>query len=176
MAKEAKKGKAAQIEEARKAADVPAIQNERTVSGPVVIKPALLVDQEVELANVEGLPEEFTNSETLSGFPPSAKFEKKGDTVFGEFVGLRTEVGPNSSRLYELAVPKGDGETMTVAVWGSSALDRLFDSAYPPVQQGDRVAVIYLGEKGTRRAQNPVKLFALKIKREGQSVQTAEAQ
>jgi hypothetical protein len=82
-------------------------------------------------------------------------------------------VGPNASRLYEVSVPNEAGIGTTVAVWGSTAVDRLFDSAYPPIQSGDRLAFIFLGEKTTKRAQNPVKLFALKVKRPGQGTQTA---
>jgi len=141
------------------------VQDERSVMGPLKITPARLVDDSVEITEIQGLPAEFANSDTMAGFPPSPKFEKKGDTIFGEYIGLRTNIGPNNSRVYELSVPKGDGESFTVAVWGSTAIDRQFDSAYPPIQQGDKVAFIYLGEKATKRNQNPVKLFALKVKR-----------
>jgi len=141
------------------------IQDERTIMAPVKIVPARLVDDSVEVASLEGLPEEFNNAETLAGFAPSPKFEKKGETVFGEYVGVQTDVGPNKSRLYTLSCPKGNGESFQVAVWGSTAIDRLIDSAYPPIQQGDRIAITYLGEKSTKRNQNPVKLFALKVKR-----------
>jgi hypothetical protein len=155
---------------------VPAkIENRQEVMGPLTIAPARLVDEGVSMGEVKGLPEEFRGSETLAGFPPSAKFENPGDCVFGEFIGMRESVGPNSSRLYELSVPNGAGEGMTIAVWGSAALDRLFDSAYPPVQSGDRMAVIYCGDKPTKRGLNPVKLFALKVKRPGQATKTTNA-
>jgi len=150
------------------------VQSDRSVAGPVAIRPAQLVDQGMDVTEVKGLPAEFAGSETLSGFPPSAKFEKVGECVFGEFVGMRSGVGPNASRLYEVSIPNGAEQT-TVAVWGSAAIDRLFDSAYPPIQQGDRIAFIYVGEKPTKRQQNPVKLFALKIKRGNAPVQTSEA-
>lgn len=140
------------------------IQDERTVMGPLTIRPAPIIDDAVEVAKIEGLPQEFAEGEVMAGFPPSPKFERKGDCVFGEFVGLRERVGPNESRVYELAIPNGK-DSMTIAVWGSTALDRLFDSAYPPIQQGDRLAIIFMGEKETKRGLNPVKLFALKVKR-----------
>lgn len=141
------------------------VQDERALMGPLKITPAVLVDDSVEVAKLEGLPAEFGDSEIMTGFNPSPKFEKKGDAVFGEFVALRQDVGPNHSRTYELAYPKGNGETASMTVWGSTALDRLFDSAYPPIQQGDKLAIIFLGTRETKRAQNPVKLFALKVKR-----------
>jgi len=141
------------------------IQDERSLMGPLRIVPAQLVDDGVEVSKLEGLPAEFAEGETMAGFPPSPKFENKGEAVFGEFSRVSHGVGPNKSRLYELSCPRQDGQALTVAVWGSTALDRLFDSAYPPIQQGDRLAVIYLGSKPTPRNQNPVKLFALKVKR-----------
>ena len=154
--------------------DVAVISNERTVSGPVAIRPAQLIDAGLDVAEIKGLPAEFDGADTLAGFPPSAKFEKPGECVFGEFVGMREGVGPNASRLYEISIPNGESST-TVAVWGSAAIDRLFDSAYPAIQQGDRLAFIYIGEKATKRAQNPVKLFTLKVKRGASPVQTATA-
>lgn len=141
------------------------IQDERAVMGPLRVTAAQIVDDAVEVAAIDGLPEDFGHSETLAGFPPSVKFEKKGDCIFGNYIGLRRGVGPNNSRVYELSIPNKDGDTMTVVVWGSTALDRQFDSAYPPVQTGDKLAIIFLGEKETNRKQNPVKLFALKVKR-----------
>lgn len=155
--------------------EVAKVENRAEVVGPVTISPARLVDEGMIVGKVEGLPEEFKGAETLAGFPPSAKFDKPGDCVFGEFVTMREGVGPNSSRLYELSLPNGSGESMTVAVWGSAALDRLFDSAYPPVQSGDRLAVIFIGEKPTKRGLNPVRLFALKVKRPGQATRTTAA-
>jgi len=159
----------------KKQTEVVTVENSRTVAGPVVVIPARLFDLGIDVTEVKGLPAEFAQSETLSGFPPSAKFEKVGECVFGEFIGMREEVGPNTSRLYEISIPNGTDRT-TVAVWGGAAIDRLFDSAYPPIQQGDRIAFIYLGEKPTKRQQNPVKLFALKVKRQNQPTVTDTAQ
>lgn len=143
------------------------IQDERAVMGPLKIVPAVLVDSTVEVSKVEGLPAEFEDGETMSGFPPSPKFEKKGEAVFGEFIRVQHDVGPNHSRLYELSYPGNNGVHITIAVWGATVLNQLFDSAYPPIQQGDRLAVIYLGSRPTPRNQSPVKLFALKVKRMG---------
>lgn len=140
-----------------------AIQDERAVMGPLRVTPATIIDDAIEVASISGLPSEFESSELLSGFPPSVKFEQKGDYVFGYYIGLRRDVGPNHSRVYELSIPNKNGDTMTVVVWGATALDRQFDSAYPPVQTGDKLAIIFLGEKETQRKQNPVKLFALKL-------------
>ena len=142
-----------------------AVLDERSVTGPLKVQACRIIDDAVEVAEIQGLPEDFASSETLAGFPPSAKFENSGDAIFGHYIGLRRDVGPNHSRVYELSVPGKNGESLTVVVWGSTALDRQFDSAFPPIQTGDKLAVIYVGEKETKRKQNPVKLFALKVKR-----------
>jgi len=153
-----------------------AVQDAKTIMPRVKITAVALVDQGVEVSSIEGLPEEFKRAETLSGFPPSPEWKSPGDALFGYFVGTREMVGPNESRLYEIAMPRTDEEPLTVAVWGSAALDRLIDSAFPPLKSGDKVAIIFLGEKPTKRGLNPVKLFALKIVRpDGKSATTVAA-
>lgn len=142
------------------------VKDETTVMGPLRVQMASLVDGSVDVAGLEGLPEDMQGGETLAGLPPSPRFEKKGDAVFGEFIRYQAEVGPNKSRLYELSCPTGEeGKSITIAVWGSTAIDNKFDSAYPPIQAGDRLGFVYLGEKKTARNQNPLKLFALHLKR-----------
>jgi len=141
------------------------IQDSRTVMGPLKCQPAQIIDDSLEVAKIEGLPAEFAGGSFMTGFPPTVRFENPGDFAGGEFIHLRENVGPNNSRVYELAVPDGNGGTFNVVVWGSTALDRQFDSAYPPIQQGDKIGIVYIGEKSTKRKQNPVKLFALKVVR-----------
>lgn len=154
-----------------------ATAEEKTVlAAPLKIRAVMIVDLGVEVGVMEGLPEEFKRCETLSGFPPSPKWEHVGDALFGYFVTMRENVGPNASRLYEIAVPRKDEEPKTVALWGSAALDRLFDSAFPKIKAGDKLGVIYCGEKDTKRGLNPVKLFALKVARaDGKTTQSAAA-
>lgn len=155
-------GKKGTVEKGEQAVDV---VDQRTVAKKVTISPVGFVDQGVEVSAIEGLPEEFKRGETLSGFPPSPEWKQPGQALFGYYVATRDKVGPNESRLYEIAVPRKDDEPLTVAVWGSAALDRLMDSCFPPIKIGDRLAIIFLGEKGTKRGLNPVKLFALKVVR-----------
>lgn len=153
----------------------PQVHDQRTIAKRVSIVPVGYVDQGVEVQNIEGLPEEFKRGETLSGFPPSPQWLTPGEALFGYFVVLRENIGPNASRLYEIAVPRKNEDPLTVAVWGSAALDRLFDSAFPPIKSGDKVGIIFLGEKDTKRGLNPVKLFALKIVRPDARVSEAMA-
>lgn len=153
-----------------------AVKSETTVLKETVkIRQAELVDVSVEVSAMTGLPAEFGNAETLAGFPPSPKFEKVGDAVFGYYIRMQTDVGPYHSRLYELSVPRGSDDPLTIAVWGTSALDRLFDSAFPAIEAGDKLAIIFLGEKPTKRGLNPVKLYALKVARAGGAVRDAKA-
>ena len=138
------------------------VVDERTIAKAVVCQPAQIIDDALEVAKIEGLPAEFLGGKFETGFPPSVKFEKPGDFIGGEYILHRENVGPNHSRIYELVVSGGE-EDLKVIVWGSTVLDRQFDSAYPPVQQGDKIGIVYLGDKSTARRQNPVKLFAFKV-------------
>jgi hypothetical protein len=151
------------------------IQDERSLTKRLTVAPATIIDQSAEVGKVEGLPEEFRHSEQYAGFPPTAKFERPGQCVYGTYAGHREGVGPNASRLYELMIPTSRGEQVLVAVWGSSALDRLFDNVHPLVQPGDKLAFVFLGEKATKRGLNPVKLFQLFVKRGEAATETSTA-
>lgn len=143
-----------------------AVKDETSVMGPLKVNMASLVDGSVDVSSLEGLPEGFDGGETLAGLPPSPRFEKKGDCAFGEFIKYDIGVGPNKSRLYHLSTPTGNGdERLTISVWGTTGIDSQFDKAFPAIQPGDRLAFVYLGEKKTARNQNPLKLFALHLKR-----------
>jgi len=139
----------------------------------VALKAAQVEQPEAESIEVAGLPEEWQDANVLGGLPPSPVFEEPGEAIFGIFVGVRDGVGPNNSRVYELMAHKGPNvKPELTAVWGSTALDRMFDSAMPKVKSGDRVGIVYLGERPTKRNQNPVKLFKLLVKPAGGSTTT----
>lgn len=76
------------------------IQDSRTVLAPLKCQPAQIIDDALEISKIEGLPAEFAGGSFMTGFPPSVKFEKPGDFAGGEFIHLRTDVGPNHSRVY----------------------------------------------------------------------------
>lgn len=134
----------------------------------VNLQPVKYEQPEAESVDVAGLPAEWQDAETLGGFAPSPKWEVPGEALFGTFVAVRDNVGPNDSRVYEIMAYMGpDKKEELTAVWGSTALDRMFDSAFPKIKTGDKVGIIYIGEKPTKRAQNPVKLFQLKVRRPG---------
>ena len=136
------------------------------------ILPVAIVEAAEDANNFEGLPAEWKTAETLCGFPPSPEWKKAGDALFGYYITTRMDIGPNDSRLYEISVPNGTGESKTVAVWGTSVLDRLFDSAFPAIRTGDKLGIIYLGEGKERPGQSPVKLFSLKVLRPDGAVHT----
>lgn len=158
-----------------KSTAVAKVQDETTLVKSLTIAPARIIDDSVEVGQISGLPTFFDDAQTASGFPPSAKFENPGDCVFGTFIEMRENVGPNNSRIYTLDVPVSKDHTEVVSVWGSAALDRLYDSFFPAIQSGDRMAVIYLGTKETKKGLNPVKLFSLKVKRAGMETTSAQA-
>lgn len=169
--------KKAKVVNPKKEDTLPAKAEPRELGKPVSIQAVGLIDQGTPIESIEGLPADMRQAETLAGFPPSPEWRKPGEALFGDFIGVRTDVGPNHSRLYEIAAYQGeDKDPLTVAVWGSAALDRLFDSAYPPIQTGDKMGIIFLGEKDTKRGLNPVKLFALKVKRANGRVSTQKAE
>lgn len=147
----------------KKAATEVTVREETAVVSKVNIQPVDIINRSVEVTEVSGLPAEFENAKSHAGFDPSPEWKKKGDAVFGYFVGVEEGVGPNNSRLYKLAVPRKGEEPLTIAVWGTTAIDRMFDSVFPKVSVGDKLAFIYLGEKATKKGLNPVKLFDLRV-------------
>jgi hypothetical protein len=151
------------MSKAMKAEQAVTVQNETQVIKKFNIQAVAIVQEGIEVNRIEGLPEEFKRAVSHSGFPPSPQWEHPGDALFGYFVTMREGIGPNSSRLYELSVPRKGEDPVTVAVWGSAALDRIFDSVFPPIKSGDKVGMIFLGEKPTKRGLNPVKLFDVRV-------------
>lgn len=141
------------------------VKDETSIMGPLRIKLAELVDTSVEVSELVGLPEGFEGGETYGGLPASPRFVNKGDAAFGTFIRVKEDVGPNHSRVYELDCPMGNGETKKIAVWGSTDIDSQFDGAFPPVQPGDRIGFVFLGEKKTARNQNPLKRYTMYLKR-----------
>lgn len=157
MAKETKAPEEVKDVATKEKAHVPAL--------PLKIRMVSLDEGDLVPVVVEGLPKEFaTGGQKLSGFPPSPDWLEPGDTIFGHFIRMRTEIGPNLSRLYEIAAITGpDTPPRTVSIWGTSAIDRLIDSANPALEPGDKISFTFLGDKDTKRGLNPVKLFEIHI-------------
>lgn len=68
---------------------------------------------------------------------------KVGDSIEGRYIDKRVEQGPNKSNLY--ALEQNGGEI--VWVWGSTVIDRKFDS----IAKGKMVAIEYLGTKKSEK-------------------------
>jgi hypothetical protein len=82
---------------------------------------------------------------------PSHDFEKEKE-LEGVVTGIQTDVGPNSSTLYE--IEKRGGEN--IAVWGSTVLD----SRMKNVKIGEEVKIVFTGlAKEAKRGQNRAKIF-----------------
>lgn len=69
---------------------------------------------------------------------PAWKPEKEGDETSGIFVDMKSNVGPNSSKLYTLQQPDGT----FVGVWGSAVID----DRMVLIPLGDEVRIVYLGK------------------------------
>lgn len=115
---------------------------------------------------VKGLPAEFRDAEQIAGFPPQPTWTKAGQAVWGSFLQMRTEVGPNASRLYEVAADTGEKEPLLVSIWGTTVLDRQMDMAFAKgMKAGDRLAIVYLGPAANAKpGQSPPHLFAVRVK------------
>jgi hypothetical protein len=112
------------------------------------------------------LPAEFRDGEQIAGFPPQPSWTEKGQAIWGTFLNLREAVGPNSSRIYEIAADAGKGkEPVLVGVWGTTVLDRQMDEAFAKgLSSGDKLAIVYLGTTPSKKAgQADAHLFALKV-------------
>lgn len=105
--------------------------------------------------------------EAPSGFTPLIQFGQSADSwqpgswIIAKFIGVRDNVGPNASMMYEFEVTP-DGKTFTPAsLWGSTIYDNKFRllSAKP----GDWIFMQYLGVTETSRKQNPAKDFRLAV-------------
>lgn len=88
-----------------------------------------------------------------SSLTPTAQWEQYGQYVMGEYLGVKTEVGPNASRLYNLRLDDGT----TVSVWGTTVLDDRMDLLRAPI--GSTLTIIYAGEAEAKKGQNAAKLF-----------------
>lgn len=114
------------------------------------------------------LPAQFRSGTMHTGtFAAVADWREPSDAVAGTFRRVRPDVGPNQSRIYELLVDDPDllngRKPFEANFWGSTQLDALFDTHLPVVEGGDKICVIFLGTKATKRALSPVKLFALSV-------------
>lgn len=63
---------------------------------------------------------------------------KTGDELIGYFMGVTTEVGPNSSNLYEFRLEDGSFKS----VWGTTLLDNRFKTLI----EGQKVKIVYKGK------------------------------
>jgi hypothetical protein len=82
----------------------------------------------------------------------SWKPEKEGDSIEGQYIDKRENVGPNGSNLYTLEQEDG---TMR-AVWGSTVIDDRMST----IKLGDMVKLVYVGKVPSKTpGRSPAKVF-----------------
>lgn len=143
-----------------------------TLGGPVHLAPMLEGGQAVSVP-LQYFPRTFQVKGNLhtGTFPPVAEWRRAGDCVAGRFERVRPDVGPNNSRLYELVIDEPDllqgRPEFRASFWGGTQLDALFDTSTPKVEPGDKICVVFLGSRPTKRGLSPVRLFALSVVKGG---------
>lgn len=130
----------------------------------VKVQPAEIVEPDLidEGANIP-LPEMARGGKlAASSLTPVFEFPSIGSFAAGIFRGVRYEIGPNKSRIYDLEYVTGQ----VASVWGSTSLDQMFDINYGDGSsiKGKFVTIQYLGTKETQRGLNPVKLWRIAVK------------
>ena len=126
------------------------------------LTPAVVIGNSTKMEIAQSvLPKEFqgVELETIdSGFCPTVKWEKAGSFVGGVFSGMKSDVGPNRSMLYEFDV---NGQTF--GIWGGKVLDSMFEDGMKngQIAFGRKMLVIYMGDVETD--QNPCRLYQIKV-------------
>lgn len=88
----------------------------------------------------------------------SITWDKKG-TLIGVYRRHKTNVGPNESNVYELAV-QDNGEEQLYSVWGSSVLD----SKFAQIDIGSMVKIEALGEAKSPKTGRTYNDFRISVK------------
>jgi hypothetical protein len=98
-----------------------------------------------------------------SGFAASPLWDVPGKYVEGIYKGMRQDVGPNNSDVYDLDVIDPDtGEAVPVTVWGGTVLTNKMRQYEPPV--GCRIMIQYTGDGQAKPGQAPPRLFEVRWK------------
>lgn len=130
------------------------------------------MDQEEQFSDIsmpDFLSEDAFEKVAPSGFAPLIQFSADGSAdwqpgfwIIARFLGMRTDVGPNESAMYEFEVTSDKGKTFEVAsLWGSTIFDTKFTQL--AARPGDWVYIQYLGEVETSRKMNPAKQYRMAI-------------
>lgn len=101
-----------------------------------------------------------------TGFTPLIQFGdlkdwRPGTWTIARFLGVRENVGPNNSAMYDFEVTQDGKEFSPASLWGSTIFDNKFKLLAP--RTGQWIYMQYLGVTETSRKQNPAKDFMLAI-------------
>lgn len=99
--------------------------------------------------------DEFADAEEVNA--QSSKTWDQTDPIIGNYIGFKTNIGPNASNMYN--VRTDDGEI--TGVWGSTVLD----SKMEQVPIGSRVKITYLGLEDNPKSGRSFKNYSVLAKK-----------
>lgn len=94
-------------------------------------------------------PKDVDFNETWNGKDKKLKID---DSISGELVEIKTNVGRYKSNIYTI---KSDVNGEDIDVWGGTVLD----SRMADIEKGATIKIVYLGEAPSKSGGNPVKLY-----------------
>jgi hypothetical protein len=133
-------------------------------AGTEASKPARLALKMVTLEypkasqDVDLLPE-FEGAESSSSLLPSPRWKEAGEQFIGTYLGYREITMNKKARRLYLFDQLRTGER--VGVWNTTVLDTEITSVAP--RAGDRVCIVFMGDKATARGQNPAHVFRVYV-------------
>lgn len=87
------------------------------------------------------------------------KFENEGDSVEGELVNVRSDVGENKSMMYDIKTENG-----LKAIWGS----KILDEKMRVVKLGQKVKIVFKGKEKAKTGGREYLVYEVFVKQEGQ--------
>ena len=145
---------------------------------PVVSKqvaPALIreaqADEAEQIERPDFLVNDMIEDESATGFNPLIDFEgEPGRWIVAKYLGMRPDIGPNSSAMYDFeAINPESGQTFVASLWGSTILDKKMEMLLTKgsLKPGKFTFVQYLGSVDTSRGMNPAKNFKIAVIKDG---------
>jgi hypothetical protein len=115
------------------------------------------------------VPEDIFEKEAPTGFSPVMQFGpdpehwQTGVYHIARFLGVKYNVGPNKSNMYEFELPDEKNMMQVVSLWGSTILDNKMAALGDALRPGKYLFIQFLGETPTARGLNPAKDFRVAI-------------
>ena len=151
-------------------------ETETTLQVIPELTPAAVIGVDSKVALDESqLPDEFrgVTLETLeTGFAPTVKWNEVGNFAGGVYLGkevvnVKRTVGKNT-QIEENNVYNFEAKGRRFGIWGTTVLDKAFDSALEAgvIKPGYMVLVVFVGEIDVNQP-SPCKMFQIKVVKKG---------